>query len=186
MGAEDEIAVAVQPAVQAAGLEIWDVERSGTSVRILVDGPGGVDLDTISDLSRAVSAILDERDDLAPGGHYTLEVSSPGLERRLRQPAHFSRYLGEEVAVKIAAPVNGSRRLRGTLVGVADDAVTIRSAVSKAETLDVRLPLTSIERANAVFNWGPAPKPSHAGKPAKGAGANTPAPNPAEASEEAR
>ena len=107
MGAEEQIADAIRPIVQAAGLEIWDVERSGTSVRVLVERPGGIDLDAIAELSRAVSTALDQRDDLVPDGRYTLEVSSPGLERRLRYPRHFASYIGQEVAVKTASPING-------------------------------------------------------------------------------
>ena len=127
MGAEEQIAEALLPAVRAAGLEIWDVERSGASVRVLVERPGGVDLDSISQLSAAVSAILDQRDDIVPGGRYMLEVSSPGLERRLRQPSHFARYVGEEVAVRTVEAFNGTRRLRGTLTGATDEGITIRA-----------------------------------------------------------
>ena len=115
MGAEEQIAQALVPAVRAAGLDNWQGERSGASVRILVERPGGVDLDSISQLSAAVSDILDQRDDLVPAGRYTLEVSSPGLERRLRSPSHFVRYVGEEVAVRTAEAVDGRRRFRGTL-----------------------------------------------------------------------
>ena len=120
MGAEEQIAEALRPAVQAAGLEIWDVERSGATVRVLVERPGGVDLDSISQLSTAISATLDQRDDLVPAGRYMLEVSSPGLERRLRYPEHFARYIGEEVTVKTVEPVNGTRRLRGTLTSASE------------------------------------------------------------------
>jgi ribosome maturation factor RimP len=139
MGAEEAISEALRPAVQAAGLEIWDVERSGASVRVLVERDGGVDLDSISDVSRSISAVLDERDDLVPAGRYTLEVSSPGLERRLRYPRHFARYIGQERA----APL---------------------SALGEE---DVCLPLISVERANAVFSWGAPAKAPRAARPAK-------------------
>lgn len=163
MGAEEQIADALRPAAQAAGLEIWDVERSGTTVRVLVERPGGVDLDSISRLSSAISATLDEHDELVPGGRYTLEVSSPGLERRLRYPSHFARYIGEEVTVKTVEPVNGTRRLRGTLTSASEDDITIRVNVSPSETTEIRVPLESVQRANTVFTWGQpqkGPKPS--------------------------
>jgi ribosome maturation factor RimP len=169
MGAEENIADALRPAVHAAGLEIWDVERSGTSLRVLVERGGGVDLQSISEVSGLISAALDQRDDLVPAGRYTLEVSSPGLERRLRHPWQYARYIGEEVAVKTLEAVNGARRLRGTLIEATDEAVTVRAAVSGPETQDVRLPLTLIDRANTVFTWGPAPRPPKPAKPTKSA-----------------
>jgi len=196
MGAEEDIAEALRPTARAAGLEIWDVERSGASVRVMVDGDGGVDLDAIAKLSSAVSAVLDERDDLVPAGRYILEVSSPGLERRLRHPVHFARCIGEEVVVKTSEPVNGSRRTRGTLVGATDQVITVRALISKTESQEVRLALSSIERANTVFSWGsasPQPDVAPAGASrAKVASRATPASSavrghhPAEASEEAR
>jgi ribosome maturation factor RimP len=168
MGAEEAISEALRPAVQAAGLEIWDVERSGASVRVLVERDGGVDLDSISDVSRSISAVLDERDDLVPAGRYTLEVSSPGLERRLRYPRHFARYIGQEVAVKTAAGHDGPRRLRGTLVGATDLDITLRAAPpSDLGEEEVCLPLSSVERANAVFSWGAPAKAPRAARPAK-------------------
>ena len=78
-----------------------------------MEGPGGVDLDSISQVSSAISATLDQHDDLVPAGRYTLEVSSPGLERRLRYPQHFARYIGQEVTIKTVEPVNETRRLPG-------------------------------------------------------------------------
>ena len=164
MSTEEDIKEALTPTVRAAGLEIWDVERSGASVRVLVERPGGVDLDAISELSGAVSAVLDNRDDLVPAGRYMLEVSSPGLERRLRYPAHFARCIGEEVAVKTAEPFLGSRRLTGTLVGATEEAVTVRvgadgpasdGPASDGPAADdlVQIPLPAIERAHLVFKW---------------------------------
>jgi ribosome maturation factor RimP len=171
MGAEQQIADLIRPIVQAAGLEIWDVERSGASVRVLVERPGGVDLDAISDLSRAVSSVLDQRDDLVPDGRYTLEVSSPGLERRLRYPRHFASYIGQEVAVKTASPINGVRRIKGTLARATDEDITVAALLPSGELGELSVPLELIDRANAVFNWGPAltaPKPARAAARAKG------------------
>ncbi len=158
MGAEQQIAEALRPVVQAAGLEIWDVERSGATVRVLVERPGGVDLESISKVASAISATLDEHDELVPGGRYVLEVSSPGLERRLRYPGHFARYIGEEVNVKTVEPVNETRRLRGTLTGASEDDITLRISISPDETTEIRVPLESVERANTVFTWGPRKK----------------------------
>jgi ribosome maturation factor RimP len=166
MGAEEQIADVIRPIVQAAGLEIWDVERAGASVRVLVERPGGIDLDAISELSRAVSAALDQRDDLVPDGRYTLEVSSPGLERRLRYPRHFASYIGQDVAVKTASPVNGVRRLKGTLADATDRDITLRATLPTGELAEVHVPLDLIDRANAVFTWGPAPKPQKPARPA--------------------
>ena len=154
MGAEQQIVEALSPAVRAAGLEIWDVERSGASVRVLVERAGGVDLDSISQLSTAISAVLDGRDDLVPAGRYILEVSSPGLERRLRSPGHFARYIGEEVTVRTAEAFNGTRRLRGTLTTATDEAITVRAEGQDGAPIEVSVPMASIERANAVFTWG--------------------------------
>ena len=166
MGAEEQIADVIRPIVQAAGLEIWDIERSGPSVRVLVERPGGVDLDAISELSRAVSTALDQRDDLVPDGRYTLEVSSPGLERRLRYPRHFASYIGQEVAVKTASPINGVRRIKGTLAGATDDDITLEVLLPTGELGELRVPLELVDRANAVFNWGPAPKAQKPAGPA--------------------
>jgi ribosome maturation factor RimP len=170
MSAEEDIAEALRPTVRAAGLEIWDVERSGASVRILVERDGGVDLDSISEVSRAISAVLDSRDDLVPAGRYTLEVSSPGLERRLRYPHHFASHVGQEVAIKTAEAVNGSRRLRGALVGATDEAITVRVSAPGTGREEVQVPMRLVERANTVFSWGETSKPSRSAKSAKPGG----------------
>jgi len=169
MGAVEDIAEALRPAVAARGLEIWDVERSGNLVRVMVERPSGVDLDTLSQLSGDISALLDQRDDLVPVGHYELEVSSPGLERRLRYPRHFAPFVGQEIAVKTLEAVNGTRRLRGSLVGASDEDITLRVTLSSTPgssgvTEDVRLPLASIERANTVFTWGESSKTPRSGR----------------------
>lgn len=178
MGAEQQIVAALSPAVRAAGLEIWDVERSGASVRVLVERAGGVDLDSISQLSGTISAVLDERDDLVPAGRYVLEVSSPGLERRLRSPSHFARYVGQEVTVRTAEAFNGTRRVRGTLTAATDEAITVRAESPDGQLLEVRVPFGSIERANAVFTWG---QPAKGGQSKKGPRSERSVKRPAEA-----
>ncbi len=89
-----------------------------------VDRPGGVDLDALAEANRAVSRALDELDPFP--GRYTLEVSSPGLERRLRTPAHFARAVGETVTVRTLPGTAAVRRVRGVLAAADDDGVRPR------------------------------------------------------------
>ena len=127
-------------------------DKAVALLRPLVEGRGcelfGVE--TLADLTPTISAALDDADPV--GGSYTLEVSSPGLERALRTPAHFQKFIGTLVRVKVgpgAAPDN-QRRLVGTITAADDQAVSID---------DHRIPYTDVERATTVFTWGPAPKP---------------------------
>jgi len=163
MDAEVEFVEALRPIVAANDLEIWDVERSGNSVRVLVDRPGGVDLEALAALSRAISDFLDERDDLVPTGHYELDVSSPGVERRLRYPEHFASCVGQEVAVKTSNPVDGMRRFQGILLDATTDEVHVAGQADDGVEVDIRLPLSAIDRAHTVFRWGPVAKRPKAG-----------------------
>lgn len=140
----------LRPLVEAHGCELFDVEWKGGILRVSVDREGGVDVDTLGALSPPISHALDEAD-LFPGS-YTLEVSSPGLERPLRTPAHFRRFVGGKVRVKLApgAAPDPERRVEGVLTEVDDDGVAIDGR---------RIPYAHIERATTVFEWGPAPKP---------------------------
>src|SRR5271167_1710115 len=104
---------ALSPLLEARGLDLVDVEVRGTQLTVFVDRPGGVGLDELGDATKDVSAALDEIDPIP--GRYILSVSSPGLERRLRTPAHFSRAVGEKVTVRINAGTADVRRLTGTL-----------------------------------------------------------------------
>jgi len=149
------------PALARVGLDLWDVEVSRQLVRFLVDRGEGVDLDALTDASRVVSAVLDEHDDLVPAGSYQLEVSSPGLERTLRRPDQFRRFVGSTVSIKTTEPVGGARRHRGTLL--AADEAGCEVAPDAAADAPVRLSYDQIERARTVFEWGPAPKPGHGG-----------------------
>jgi ribosome maturation factor RimP len=153
--AADAIRSLVEPELTAAGLELWDVEVGRDVVRILVDRPGGVDLDSLASLTtRVISPLLDERPDLTPGGRFELEVSSPGAERRLRTLDQYRRYIGEEVSVKTKAPVAGARRHQGQLVAVSEHGIDV--ALEGGDAIDI--PHDQIERTRTVLVWGSPPR----------------------------
>lgn len=154
MASKDEIRELSLPVLSAAGLELWDVEIEGRVLRVLVDGPTGVDLDRLAELSRAISRALDEHPELAPPGRYELEVSSPGLERKLHTPEQFERFLGDLVTVKTLTPVEGSRRVSGVLESVSAQELAIRSD-DRPGSAPVHVLFDQIERAKTVFVWGP-------------------------------
>jgi ribosome maturation factor RimP len=148
-----DVEALVRPVVEASGLEVWDVAfrgEGGRSVlRVSVDRDGGVDLDTIAEVSERLSRRLD-LEDFGPKG-YQLEVSSPGLERPLRTPRHFERSVGERVKVKMAVPVEGRGVLEGALVSADAEAIVVAS-----EGGELRVPYADIASARTVFEWGTA------------------------------
>ena len=149
----------INPIVKDLGLDLYDIEYSGGILRVVVDtqpgGPEGVSLDNIALITRLVSREFDHSDPIP--GRYTLEVSSPGLERTLREPRHFQREVGKSVAVRLESPLNGERRVQGDLIAATDEGITVR--VADKEMTEVNIPCSIIDRAKTVFNWGPAPKP---------------------------
>ena len=144
----------VGPVLAAEGFELVDAQFSSGALQIFVDRPGGIDLDAIAAVSTTVSHLLDEHDPVP--GRYTLEVSSPGVERPLRRPEHFARFVGATVNVKTRPDVAGERRAQGLLEAADDEGVVVAGR---------RLAYGEIERARTVFEWGPAPKPG--ARPAK-------------------
>lgn len=149
----------IAPIVSDLGLDLYDIEYSGGVLRVVVDtqpgGPEGVSLDNISLITRLVSREFDHSDPIP--GRYTLEVSSPGLERTLREPRHFHREVGKVVAVKLESPLHGERRVQGDLVAANEEGITVR--LTDKNMTEVNIPFSNIDRAKTVFNWGPAPKP---------------------------
>ena len=146
-------------------------------LRVLVDAPGGVDLDTLTRASGIVSALMDENAELAPAGSYQLEVSSPGVERTLRTPEHFRRFVGAELSVKIAVPVAGARRHRGRLAGVDDEGIELQPS-DHPDGDPIRIGFGEISRAHTVLVWGSNTAPAarrrghkSAAKPSAGAAA---------------
>lgn len=169
----DRLLRLLEAPLAAAGFELVDVEcvsmgALGATVRLRVDravpaseaagpsGPTGIDMDGVTEATVVANQVLDAADPIE--GTYTLEVSSPGLERPLRLPAHFVRMLGREVAVKARPGTAADRRLQGILEQA--DVESEGGIVVAGH----RLAYADIERARTIFSWGPAPKP---GRPAK-------------------
>jgi len=138
-----------KPIVEAQGCELWDVEYVSEGgqwfLRIYIDKADGVSIDDCEAVSRAVDPILDEKDPIETS--YTFEVSSAGLERSLTKPAHFQRFLGENVEVKLYKAENGTKVFAGALEAYGEDgSVTIsqngeRHTFTKKQIANVRLRL---------------------------------------------
>ncbi|HEU4480259.1 MAG TPA: ribosome maturation factor RimP [Actinomycetota bacterium] len=152
MSALDEVKDLAEAVTRRRSLRLWDVEMAGQPgravVRVLVDADGGVDLDTVADVSEEISRGLDLRDPI--GGRYTLEVSSPGLERTLRYPEHFRLSVGQRIALKTKDKVVGdSHRVDGVIVGA--DEATVR--LSLPEGSEVAVGFGDIKSARTFFEW---------------------------------
>lgn len=149
---EHEIQTLIEPLVADFGAEVFDVTWGGGRLKVAVDAPGGIDTTTLSKVSRTISQELDLHDPIE--SRYTLEVSSPGLERRLRRPEHFAKSVGSTVTLKLK---DGKTRLSGEIVEATDAEVTLRLAVGDlAETSDSSTKTISfddIARAQTVFQW---------------------------------
>ena len=154
---DEELFALIASCVATVDLELVDLELRPGVVRVVVDGRHGVDLDAIAAATRAVSDVLDDHDPF-PDRRYTLEVSSPGVERPLRTPDHFSRAVGESVTVRTVAGSEGERRVRGRLVS-ADPAGFVLDGDDLPEG-GRRFAYTDVERARTVFEWGGTPRPS--------------------------
>lgn len=143
----EELLELIEPTVERLGYELSDLEvrlggRDGV-LRLFIDHPDGIGLDDCEKVSLAVSALLDVEDPIP--GHYNLEVSSPGLDRKLTKVEHFQRFTGETVKVRMHFPIAGRRRFRGKLL--ASDAQNIVVEVDgEAHTL----PVATIDTARLV------------------------------------
>lgn len=158
----------VTPIASDLQLDLYDIEQRGATMRVTLDTPPGsersVDLDQLALATRLISRELDHADPIP--GRYTLEVTSPGVERALRTPAHFQREIGKTVALRLANVDAEQRRFEGVLVAADDTTATVR--VAEGNDISERVvELASIDRARTVFEWGPQPKPGGKGAPKK-------------------
>jgi len=154
----------VEPIVNDLGLDLYDLEFISGVVRVVVDTkpgqqgengqPAGVDLEKIGLLTRLVSREFDHAEPVA--GRYTLEVTSPGLERNLRLPRHFMREVNKQVSVRLntALDESGTRRVHGVLVSADERQIRVR----KEDGAEVAIDYSLVDRAKTVFEWKPTSK----------------------------
>ncbi|MXW43088.1 MAG: ribosome maturation factor RimP [Acidimicrobiia bacterium] len=139
------------PIFKGRGLDLYDLTYGGGVLRVIVDKPGGINLDEVADVSKVVSRLLDDYE--ICGGHYTLEISSPGLERSLRSPEHFMQAIGETISLKLGSHVVGERRIEGVLLGCEADSISVKfNGVAQS------VALSDISKARTKFEWGSTPK----------------------------
>jgi ribosome maturation factor RimP len=143
----DELQKLIEPTIERLGYELTDLEvrlsGQGGLLRLTIDKPDGIDLDDCEKVSHAVSALLDVEDPVP--GNYNLEVSSPGLDRKLTKVEHFQRFEGETLKVTMRFPIEGRRRFRGTLVSSDDENIVV-----EVDGESHSLPLTMIDTARLV------------------------------------
>ena len=138
----------VEPAILALGLELWGIEHvlqgKYSLLRIYIESDRGISVEDCEKVSRQVSAILDVEGPIT--GEYTLEVSSPGLDRPLFTAGQFEQFLGNVVNVRIRTPIEGRRKFRGKIECVTDEVISLQ-----VEQGNVQLGYSDIEKANIVF-----------------------------------
>lgn len=158
MSVEEQVRAVVERVVASYGLEVWDVEFRGSGgksrmLRVYIDKPGGVTHEDCEHVSREVSTILDVEDPIK--GSYVLEVSSPGLDRKLRGAADYERFKGSLLKLQTLEPVNGSRNYEGRLQSFDGDRLSLElPAKGKGKKQEpggtVEIDLSNVAKANLV------------------------------------
>lgn len=160
MATETHIWKVVEPYLEAEKLELDDLELVGRgralTLRVVVDGEGGLDLDRIAEIARGLSRLLDSVPELE--GPYQLEVTSPGLERKLTRPSHFAKSVGREVVAKTGSGTADPRTIKGILTEAGESGFVITGEADQVETI----PYDQVLSARTIFRWEKAPKPGQA------------------------
>lgn len=141
----------VLPITDDFGCELVDVDYVNGVMKIVIDQPDGLISQTLIEVTKAVSRMVDAEDPIP--GRFTLEITSPGVERPLKKPEHFRRSIGQDVSIKTMPDVAGDRRLDGVLQSVDEFGVTIL-----ADGIERTLRYGDMRSARTVFAWGPTPK----------------------------
>jgi ribosome maturation factor RimP len=142
----EEIGALIEPTVRGVGCELWGVQLiQGKQIilRIYIDADSGAGIEECEQVSREVSQLLDVEDPIP--GDYTLEVSTPGLDRPLFTLEQFARYQGEQASVRLRVPYQGQRNFKGLLGGIRE-----RQVVLKVEDKELLFSIEGIEKANVV------------------------------------
>lgn len=155
-GMVDRLWAVIEPYVAAEGIELDDLEivgkTPGVVVRVTLDADEPVGVDRLAEVSRRLSRLLDEEDPITSS--YTLEVSSPGLERKLRRPRHYEKSLGKDVKVKSRIPVEGDHTHRGVLARANGEGFVV-----DVEGAERHIAYSDVVSARTVFAWEKASKP---------------------------
>jgi ribosome maturation factor RimP len=137
---------------QAEGIEVVETELLGAGkqrlLRFYIDKPEGVTHGDCENFSQKVGAILDA-EDVIPGENYTLEVSSPGVERKLTRPADYERFNGQKAKIVTREPIEDQKHWEGILRGFQDEQILIEPSEGRL----IRIPLSRVKRANLKFEW---------------------------------
>jgi len=140
----------LEPIIESMGYELVLLEYSPNThnalLRLFIDSPGGIGVGDCEKVSREVAAQLDVEDPIS--SNYSLEVSSPGLDRPLVKPAHFERFMNEQAKVQLLAPKNGRRRFLGWIRAVGDKSVTLET-----EQGEIEIEYSEMERARLVPDY---------------------------------
>lgn len=148
--ASAQLQAIIEPAVTALGFELIGIEHLSQGrhslLRIYIDHEDGIDVEDCAEVSRQVSGVLDVEDPIK--GEYTLEVSSPGVDRPLFSEAHFQQYSGSLAEIRLRAPLEGRRKFKGRMHGVEDGKVLI-----EVDGVEYAVPLDGIEKANLIHEW---------------------------------
>ena len=143
-GKEAQLTQLLQPTVEAMGYVLWGIELISPGkrcmLRLYIEADAGISVDDCAAVSHQVSGVLDVEDPISSG--YTLEVSSPGVDRLLFSPEHYSPYVGEMIDVRLRLPVEGRRRFKGILLAANNEAVVV-----VVDDQEFELPLRSVDRA---------------------------------------
>ena len=141
------------PLAASEGMEVLDIElrregsRGGRVLRVYLDKEGGPNIDELGRVSRGLSDLLDEHEDVVDG-NYTLEVSSPGINRPLRRPEHFERFVGKKIRVRTRDMINGRRAFLGELLEVSTEKIAVSQDGARWE-----IPFSQIEKSNYEHDW---------------------------------
>jgi len=147
---EQKLTDILRPAVTATGKELLGVEfisaGNNSVLRLFIDHENGIDVDDCAEVSRQVGAILDVEDPIS--SEYSLEVSSPGVDRPLFELSHFQQVIGETVNVKLSMPLNGRRKFKGILVTIENDTLIV-----DVDGVDYELVFNNVDKANLVARF---------------------------------
>ncbi len=148
----DRITSLCERVVEGTAIEVVEVQLRGAGkarlLRIYIDKPGGVGHDDCQPVSERLGKALDE-EDVIPDDSYTLEVSSPGVERKLTKPRDFERITGQKVKLALFKPIEGQLRWEGQLQKIANGVLDIETPTGEL----LRIPLEQVQKANLKFEW---------------------------------